>query len=408
MLSRLWVAATLVAAIGGIFPSNARSQETRAELLENQRAEKAKQLAPYEPTKIERWLIYFDRHNPADWLAPHNGFYITYGYTGKPTGSGVGFGGGWRHDVLNRNGRVVFEAGHSLRGYRLVRADFSLPRLMDERLEIGIEGAHRHHPQEDFYGLGGGSLESDRTSFLYKGPDVQGRAMFTPVRWFNTGVRVGWTDVSIGSGKDKRFPTTEQLFTEATAPGLLEDPAFFYNELVAAIDTRDQRGNARAGGYYGVVWRRYHDSDLDRYSFDHMDVELQQFFPIFDKKRVIAARLQFLATTADDGQEVPFYYRPTLGGGKSLRSYADFRFRDRNVLFANIEYRWEAFSNLDMALFTDLGSVAPRFSDLELATEKAYGIGLRFNTHKTVFMRLDVAGGGREGVRTFLKFSGIF
>ena len=407
MLFRHWMAATLAAA-AVVFSSPAHAQETRAEVLERQRAEKATQLAPYQPTKIERWLIRLDKNNPLDWLAPHNGFFVTYGYTGKPTGSGIGVGGGWRHDVLNRNGRVVVEAGHTLRGYRMVRADFSLPRLMDERLEIGIEGSHRQHPQEDFYGLGGGSLQSDRTSFLYKAPEVQGRALFTPVRWFNTGVRVGWTDVSIGSGKDKRFPTTEQLFTDVSAPGLLDDPAFFYNDLLAVIDTRDQPGNARAGGYYGVTWRQYRDRDLDRYSFNNMDVELQHFFPIFDKKRVIAARMQLLATTADDGQEVPFYYRPTLGGGKSLRSYSDYRFRERNVLFTNIEYRWEAFSNLDMALFADFGSVAPRFSDLEFATEKAYGIGLRFNTHKSVLLRIDVAAGGREGIQTFLKFSGIF
>jgi hypothetical protein len=61
-----------------------------------------------------------------------------------------------------------------------------------------------------------------------------------------------------------------------------------------------------------------------------------------------------------------------------------------------------------MALFTDFGSVAARFSDLELGAEKAYGIGMRFNTYKTVFLRLDVAGGGKEGIHIFMKFSGAF
>ena len=137
-------------------------------------------------------------------------------------------------------------------------------------------------------------------------------------------------------------------------------------------------------------------------------MELQRFVPIFDKKRVLAARLRLLTTTADEQNEVPFYFRPTLGGGTSLRSAADYRFRERNVLWMNIEYRWEAFSGLDMALFTDFGSVAPRFSDLELTTKKAYGIGMRFNTYKAVFIRLDVAGGGGDGIRIFTKFSGAF
>lgn len=406
MLTWRLAAAVLVASTSVVLPASA--QETRAELLEKERAEKATQLTTYEPGKIERGLIYFERSNPLTKLAPRNGFYVKYGYTGKPVGSGIAFGGGWRHDVLDHNARIVFEAGHSLRSYRMVRADFSLPRLMDERLELGVEGSYRHHPQEDFYGLGFESLKSDRTSFLYKAPEVQGRAMFTPVPWFNTGVRVGRTNVSIGPGTDPRFPTTEDLFTAVTAPGLLDDPTFLYTDLFATVDTRDQPGNARAGGYYGIFWRRYNESDLDRYSFDRVDVDLQHFLPVFDKKRVLAARLRLLTTTANDQNEVPFYFRPTLGGSDTLRSFADYRFRERNVLSMNLEYRWEAFSGLDMALFTDLGSVAPRFSDLEFAGEKAYGIGLRFNTYKAVFLRFDVAGGGGEGVRMFLKFSGAF
>jgi hypothetical protein len=33
---------------------------------------------------------------------------------------------------------------------------------------------------------------------------------------------------------------------------------------------------------------------------------------------------------------------------------------------------------------------------------------MRFNTYKAVFLRFDVAAGGREGVRFFMKFSGAF
>ena len=384
------------------------AQETRVEVVEKTRAEKAGRLAPYEPGKIEKILLYMERNDPLKRLAPRNGFFVRYGYTGKPIGSGIAFAGGWRHDVFDRNARIEFEAGRSFRGYQVLRTDFSLPRLMDERVEVGVEASHRRHPQEDFYGLGSASLKEDRTSFLYKAPEVQGRVTYTPVSWFNTGVRVGWTDVTIASGTDPRFPKTEERFDATTAPGLFDDPAFRYTDLFAAVDTRDQPGNARAGGYYGILWRKYLERDLDRYAFDRVDVDLQQFIPIFDKKRVLAARVQLLTTTADAGNEVPFYYRPTLGGSDTLRSFADYRFRDRNVVVLNVEYRWEAFSGLDMALFTDWGSVAPRFSDLELGGENAYGIGLRFNTYKSVFLRLDVAAGGHEGVRYFLKFSGAF
>jgi outer membrane translocation and assembly module TamA len=80
-----------------------------------------------------------------------------------------------------------------------------------------------------------------------------------------------------------------------------------------------------------------------------------------------------------------------------------------HALWINAEYRWEAFGLLDMALFTDWGKVAPRASDLDFSEMKrAYGIGFRFNTPQAVFLRIDVATGGGEGVRLFSKFSKAF
>jgi outer membrane protein assembly factor BamA len=385
------------------------AQDTRLEILARQRAEKAAQLETYQPNKVERGLLWVEENDPLRMIAPYNGFYVQYGYTGKPIGSGIAFGGGWRHDLFDRNARVVLEAGHSLRGYRMARADFSLPWLLDERLELGIEGAYRHNPQEDFYGHGFATTRADRVSFRIRAPEVQARAMLKPRDWLNAGVRIGRMNVSVGPGTDSRFPSIEERFDAAAAPGLAAETDYTYTDVFATLDTRDQPGNAREGAYIGALWRRYDDLDLGRFDFHSVEVEAQHFLPIYDKKRVLAARFNLVATTAGDGHEVPFYFRPTIGGSTSLRSAADFRFRDRNAAVVNFEYRWEAFSGLDMALFSDFGTVAPRLSGLEFARVRgAYGIGLRFNTYRAVFLRLDVAAGGSEGIRTFLKFSKAF
>ena len=385
------------------------AQETRAEVLARQRAEKAAQLSPYQPNGLEKTLLWVEENDPLTIIAPYNGFYVQYGYTDKPIGSGLAIGGGWRHDVLGRRGRLVVEAGQSLRGYRLARADFSLPWLLDERFEIGVEAAYRHHPQEDFYGQGSGTVRGSRVSFRFHAPEIQARAVVKPREWLNAGVRLGRMNVSVGPGTDSRFPSIEERFDDTTAPGLTLQPDYAYTDLFATLDTRDQPGNARDGVYVGARWRRYDDLDVGRYDFHSVDLEAQHFLPIYDKKRVFAARVHVMATTAADGQEVPFYFQPTVGGSDSLRSVTDFRFRDRNAAVMNFEYRWEAFSGLDMALFTDFATVAPRLSALEFARIRgAYGIGLRFNTYQAVFLRLDVAAGGSEGIRTFLKFSKAF
>jgi hypothetical protein len=62
-----------------------------------------------------------------------------------------------------------------------------------------------------------------------------------------------------------------------------------------------------------------------------------------------------------------------------------------------------------MALFSDFATLSPELSGLEFADIKgAYGIGFRFNTYKAVFVRLDIGGGGSDGIHTFLKFSKAF
>lgn len=406
-MTRLCLLPLLVLSLIG--STYASAQETRTEALERQRAEKAAQLQPYQPQKTEKALLWIENNNPLTFLAPHNGFYIQYGYTGKPVGSGIAFGGGWRHDLFDRHARIVLEAGASFRNYRMVRADFSLPYLADETFEIGVEGSYRVHPQEDFYGTGFFTQQDFRTAFRYEAPGVEGRAMVKPVPWFNAGVRLGYLDVEVGRGTDRRFPSIEERFDALDIPGLLDQPSYLYGDLFATLDTRDSPGNARAGQYVGVRWRRYHDRDLNRFDFDSLDLDVQQFIPIFDKKRVFAMRAQLMTTTAGDGHEVPFYFQPTLGGSDTLRSYADFRFRDRNVLVVNLEYRWEAFSGLDMALFSDFGEASPEFDQLDNGDLRgAYGLGFRFNTNKAVFLRFDVAAGGSEGIRTFFKFSKAF
>ncbi|HUR33467.1 MAG TPA: BamA/TamA family outer membrane protein, partial [Vicinamibacterales bacterium] len=202
---------------------------------------------------------------------------------------------------------------------------------------------------------------------------------------------------------------SELRFGEDVLVGFTEQPDFRYTDVFATVDYRDQSGNARAGGYYSMTLGSYADLDADRYSFRRLDLHGQQFFPIFDKKRVFAVQGRVITTSADEGQVVPFYFQPTLGGSTTLRSVSDFRFRDDNLLYLNAEYRWEAFSAMDMALFADFGKVAPDAGDLSLTDlTHAYGIGLRFNTYRSVFLRIDVATGAGEGLHYYLKFSKAF
>jgi Omp85 superfamily domain len=406
MLRALAGPLTFVAAL--TFTIDASAQDTRAAQLEQQRAEKARSLEPYKPGRLEKILLMVDSGLPSR-IAPHNGFFAEYGYSYRPLGAGIGFGGGWRHDLFGRRARVELETGWTIKNYYLVRGDVSLPYLANDRFEVGVEGTYHHHPQEDFYGLGPSSSEDDRVNYLLDTRRLEGRAIVRPRPWLRLGTRIGRMSPDVGSGTDSAFPSIELQFSDAAAPGLAVQPDFTYGDLFGEVDYRDEPGNPRAGGRYVLNVRRTSDADFDQYSFRTVDALFQQFIPIFDKKRVFAVQARVIASSADEGHQVPFYFKPTVGGSVSVRSFNDYRFRDDNVMFINAEYRWEAFGVLDMALFTDWGKAAAKAGDLDFSDmKKAYGIGFRFNTAKTVFFRFDIATGGGEGIHYHVKYSKLF
>ena len=70
-------------------------------------------------------------------------------------------------------------------------------------------------------------------------------------------------------------------------------------------------------------------------------------------------------------------------GGRTLRGYSSWRFRDRNRLLLTGEYRWTAGPFVDMALFVDAGKVArPRSTTSTSGSlQTSHGVGLTFHTH---------------------------
>lgn len=385
----------------------ALAQDTRRELLEQRRAERAQELAPYKPGRIESAVLWIEREQLLErWTSGYDGWYPRVGSITR--GGGFAGGAGYRQH-LGPHVRTEVSGAISLRNYRALDVDVALPYLANRRLEIGAHAEYRFYPQQDYFGIGPDSLRGNRVSFLQEHTEVAGRAIYHPLPWLETGGEIGWLNLDVGSGRDTRFPSIEDLFSEDSgAPGLASQPDFLRTRAWVSVDYRDQPGNARSGGFYTASWGDYSDRDSGRYSFGRFDAEARQYFPIFDKKRVIALRALFAYANNEPGGVVPFYMLPTLGGSTSVRGYRNFRFHDENAILLNVEYRWEAFSGLDMALFFDAGEVRNDWHDIDLQDlNTSYGIGFRFNTYQNVFLRLDVGFGG-EGTRLFVAFGPNF
>jgi outer membrane protein assembly factor BamA len=389
---------------------HAVAQDTRAEWLEQQRAERAQTLAAYRPNIAERTLLYVEDKRILEQLsAGWHGLYPRVG--GFTTGSGFAMGAGYRHAVPGTTQMEVdASAAFSTRGYKGVDLRLRAPALLDGLLHLDSAARWWDYTQEDFFGIGESS-RVNRSSYRYEALAFNLGASLRPRRWLAVGVDLGHLRPAIRTGTDPRFPSIEQRFTDREAPGLTRQSPLLTARTFVDLDYRDQPANPRAGGRLLIEFGGARDQHASReFSHRRTDISLQHILPIFDKKRAFVVRVA--AAHVDPvtaGGRVPFFMAPTLGGSTTLRSYRELRFRDASYVVVNGEYRWEAFSALDLALFWDGGDVGARLEDLRLKDFRSgWGVGLRFNTNRAIFLRTDVGFGGTEGPRLFVKFGPAF
>jgi outer membrane protein assembly factor BamA len=301
-------------------------------------------------------------------------------------------------------------AVYSLKNYWVADARLLLPHLANDWLVADLHVRRRESPEEDFFGLGPQSSIDDRSNYALHETLVSGALALQPIARFLMGGRVEYINPSIGPGEDSAFPSADQLFTPEEIPGLNEQPDFIHTQAFITYDYGDPPLDPKIGGRYRLGFSRFDDQDLSRYSFTRFDIDLQQYIPFLLRTHVIALRGLLSLSTADEGHEVPFYLQRTIGGAYTLRGYRSFRFRDRNFLLMQAEYRWDINALMSGALFYDAGKVAPRTSEIDfndLASD--YGIGVRVGTRNAgVKLRFDVAFGSGEGIRYLLRFDHVF
>lgn len=406
-MSAARVVLLLVAHLALAAAALAQEPETRAEALARERERKSKQLTPPEPGGLERALLTLENGRLFERiLNPPEGLYPKIGNI--TAGGGFALGPGYRKPGLFGE-RADFSAMAvaSFKQYWLMDARLTWPGLARGRVFADVHGRLFEYPREDYFGLGPDSQREDDVIYGIRSSEVGATAGFRPAVWLSLGAKLDHLTPSIGSGNSGR--PIEDVFTPSDTPGLDAQPDFLRYELLADVNMREPRGNPRRGGQYKLLYQWFDDRDLGAYSFRRVELDLQQYVPFVRDRRVLAFRALASSADAGDGQEVPFYYQRTLGGPDDLRGFRQFRFRDRNILLLQAEYRWEIFTAVDGAIFYDAGAVAPRFDALSLGDlESDYGIGFRFGTRNGVFLRVEGAFGSSGGKHFVMRYGHVF
>jgi hypothetical protein len=174
-----------------------------------------------------------------------------------------------------------------------------------------------------------------------------------------------------------------------------------------AIDTRLAPDYARRGGFYGVTFHDYADTD-SAFGFELINYEAVQHIPILREAWVISLRGRVQTTSLKEDQQIPYFMLPALGSGSTLRAYPSWRFRDRNSLLLQAEWRVIVNRALDLGFFYDTGKVTAHTSDLSLDGLKSnFGVGARFHSPVATPLRVEIAHGS-DGFNIIFGSSAAF
>lgn len=391
---------------------------TRAQFEDKIRDEKQRLLTPDQLSKTEETLnTVQDRRLVERFTEGVAGVRIVLG--GLYTGSGFAFGPEYvRTSLGGTNWDFKATARTSTRLWQLYAVELARPESERQLLFAGIRAQHRNYSSLQYYGTGPESSRDGRSNYRLEDTTVEGNFGIKPIQRFRVSGSTGLLQVNVGPGQRKNWASSDATFRDigeparpgrdAVAPGITNQTDFLRSGFLVDFDWRDIPGTPRQGGRYTLRHNWFHDLNGKGFAFRRLDLEAQQYFGFFNDRRVIALRAKTAMTFKGAGQSVPFYLQPTVGGSDELRGYRPFRFTGDNSLSLTAEYRWEAFTGLDMAIFADAGKVAISKDDLNLKElESSVGFGLRFNVRNQVFMRIDT-GFSHEGFQVWVKFNNVF
>lgn len=153
-------------------------------------------------------------------------------------------------------------------------------------------------------------------------------------------------------------------------------------------DTRNHAFTSNKGSFFQLLLTKYSTMVGSSYNFTALVADYRKYITI--------ASAQVLALQAyslnNFGNDIPLRNLGALGGANSMRGYYSGRFRDKNLLVLQAEYRCLIYKRLGAVAFGGIGNVANNVSEYTFNQLKcSYGGGLRFalNKKENLNVRID-------------------
>jgi outer membrane protein assembly factor BamA len=285
----------------------------------------------------------------------------------------------------------------------------SAPHLINDHAFVSFITQHRNISEMPYYGSGPDSRKTGRSNYRQEDTNVDVRPGVRIFKGFSASLIGSYMAENIGPGRSSTYISSEKQFDPDAAPGIDRQTNFWRGGGLIEYDWRDRASGPTSGGRYAAQYTRYLDRNLGSYSFLRLDLDASQYIPMFNHTRVIALHGASSLTTAGNGQRVPFYLQPTLGGASTLRGFRSNRFYGDNSVMVNAEYRWFCSPILDMVAFGDGGKVFNRWEGWNLHNlQSDVGFGLRVKGRSGVPGFGIDTGFSHEGFQIWFHVNNIF
>ena len=269
-----------------------------------------------------------------------------------------------------------------------------------QRLQLGLE-LHNEAAVYSGQGIEQGNIDANHHEFEEQVYSFKPRFMTEVADNYFLGIGADFTYAS--ADKLELVETGVPVDTDTVLPN-----NFSSGLVVTSIyDSRDYRLNATKGWLFQIDAGLYQNDEYS--SFSTYDLELANYIDLSSTSLLshapglIAWQVQGHFTDGD----VPWNMLPDLGGSGAMRGYIKGRYRDKQMMMGQVEYRLPIFQRYGMVFWGGVGSVASKVSDLNEELLTSYGTGFRFKIKDNINLRLDI-GVGENETNFYLNVNEVF
>jgi hypothetical protein len=302
--------------------------------------------------------------------------------------------------------RIRASAAFSIKDRR--RGRFISNIHSERKLGALIDAEYDFKPDRSFFGIGNDTEQDDRAFYRLENNRLDATVRYGLTPFNRARLMLGYSGMSPGEG-EHRGPLLDETFPRGTVPFGHSATHYMVPGIGLDVARVNNWKSPSLGAHGRVEFRRYvglSDNDPD---YNQWVLEARGYLPVFAARRVLAIRGTWTGVDpVDDESPFPFYRLAQSERNFRFLGYSTQRFRDRQLMIGQVEYRWLVSHLVSAVAIYQVGAVAPDRQHFRLDdVHTSWGGGLRTGRADGTTIRLDV-GKSVEGWKAGLRIRNDF